>query len=83
MQLDEWDKKLDSLMKVAKEAKADLRHDIEAQVEALRAKRAAAQDKRHELRQRGDSAWEDMKEGAEKTWDEMRKAIDNILARLK
>jgi ElaB/YqjD/DUF883 family membrane-anchored ribosome-binding protein len=83
MQLDEWDKKLDSLMKVAKEAKADLRHDIEAQVEALRAKRAAAQDKLHELRQRGDSAWEDMKEGAEKTWDEMRKAIDNILARLK
>lgn len=43
----------------------------------------AAQDKLHELRQRGDSAWEDMKEGAEKTWDEMRKAIDNILARLK
>jgi hypothetical protein len=24
-----------------------------------------------------------MKEGAEKTWDEMRKAIDNILDRLK
>lgn len=41
MQLDEWDKKLDSLMKVAKEVKADLRHDIEAQVEALRAKRAS------------------------------------------
>jgi ElaB/YqjD/DUF883 family membrane-anchored ribosome-binding protein len=83
MQLDEWDKKLDSLMKMAKEAKADLRHDTEAQLKVLRAKRAAAQDKLQALRQRGDSAWEDMKEGAEKTWDEMRKAIDNIVDHLK
>lgn len=82
-QLDEWDKKLDSLMKQAKKAKADLRRDIEAQLEALRAKRAAAQDKLQELRQRGDSAWEDLKEGVEKTWDEMRKAIDSIAARFR
>ncbi len=82
-QLREWDKKIDGLKGKAKKAKADLRHDIEAQMEALRAKRAAAQDKLQELRQRGDSAWEDLKEGAEKTWDEMRKAIDNIVDRLK
>ncbi len=82
-QLDEWDKKLDSLMKQTKRAKADLRHDLEAQLEALRAKRAAAQDKLQELRQRSDSAWEDLKEGAEKAWDEMQKAIDSIAARFR
>ncbi|CAG0980654.1 hypothetical protein BURK2_01821 [Burkholderiales bacterium] len=82
-QLREWDKKIDSLKGKAKKAKADLRHDIEAQLEALWAKRAAAQDKLQELRQSGDSALEDLKEGAEKNWDEMRKAIDSIAARFR
>lgn len=44
-QLRDWDKKLDSLKEKAKEAKADLRHDIEAQLETLRAQRVAVQDK--------------------------------------
>lgn len=82
-QLREWDKKLDGLKKKAKKAKTDLRHDLEAQLEALRAQRAAAHDKLQELRQRSENAWEDLKEGAEKTWDEMQKAIDNIVARFR
>ena len=82
-QLREWDKKLDGLKGKAKKAKADLRHDLDAQVEALRAQRAAAQDKLHELGQRSENAWEDLKEGAEKTWDEMQKTIDSIVARFR
>ena len=82
-QLREWDKKLDGLKGKAKKAKADLRHDLEAQLEALRAQRAAAHDKLQELRQRSENAWEDLKEGAEKTWDEMQKAIDSIVARFR
>lgn len=83
MQLREWDKKLDGLKGKAKKAKADLRHDLEAQLEALRAKRAAAQDKLQELRQRGDSAWDDLKDGAEKIWEEMHEALDRIVSRFK
>jgi len=82
-QLREWDKKLDGLKGKAKKAKADLRHDLEAQLEALRAQRAAAHDKLQELRQRSENAWEDLKEGAENTWDEMQKAIDSIVARFR
>lgn len=82
-QLREWDKKLDGLRGKAKKAKADLRHDLETQLEALRAQRVAAQDKLQELGLRGENAWEDLKEGAEKTWGEMQKAIDNIVARFK
>lgn len=82
-QLREWDKKLDGLKGKAKKAKADLRHDIEAQLDVLRAQRAAAQDKLQKLRQRSENTWEDMKESAEKAWDEMQKAIDSIVARLK
>ncbi|MHB1180382.1 MAG: sll1863 family stress response protein [Sulfuricella sp.] len=37
-------------------------------MEAIRARRAAAQGKLQGLRQRGNSAWEYLKEGAEKTW---------------
>ncbi len=82
-QLREWDKKLDGLKGKAKKAKAELRHDFEAQLEALRAQRAATHDKLQELRQRSGDAWEDLKEGAEKAWDEMQKAIDSIAARFR
>jgi uncharacterized coiled-coil DUF342 family protein len=74
------DKKIDSLKG---KAKAELRHDFEAQLEALRAQRAAAHDKLQELRRRSGDAWEDLKEGAEKAWDEMQKAIDSIAARFR
>jgi chromosome segregation ATPase len=80
IQLREWDKKIDSLKG---KAKAELRHDFEGQLEALRAQRAAAHDKLQELRQRSGDAWEDLKEGAEKAWDEMQKAIDSIAARFR
>lgn len=82
-QLREWDARFDALMEAAKKATSEARLEIEEQVEALRGRRATAQEKLQHLRQRTGDAWEDLKEGAEKAWDDMRKALDHLSSRFK
>jgi hypothetical protein len=74
-QLSEWDARLDELKAKARDAKAEIRTEFEVQLEALAGKRAVAQEKLQELRRHGEWAWEDLKDGAEKTWGELREAI--------
>ena len=82
-QLKEWDAKFDALKAKAQEARAEIRADVEKQIEALAGKRAAAQAKILELRQRTEDTWEDLKTGAEKIWEEMHEALDRIVSRFK
>lgn len=82
-QLGEWDAKLEQLRAKAKEAKADISAEFEVQLEALAARRAVAQEKLRELRQHGESAWEDLTAGADKAWKELREAIERAASRLK
>lgn len=42
-----------------------------------------ANRKLEEIGQRGENAWEDMKDGVEKVWDEMGKAVERVAARFK
>jgi hypothetical protein len=82
-QLNEWDAKLKQLGAKAQKATADARIMYENDLESLKSKRAAAHKTLAELGKRGDNAWEDMKDGMEKAWDEMSKAIEKIAARFK
>jgi chromosome segregation ATPase len=82
-QLNEWDARLDVLSARARKATADARISYENELEALKAKRAAAHEKLQDLGQRGETAWEDMKDGLEKAWDDMRAALDKVADRLK
>lgn len=82
-QLKEWDAKLDQLNAKAQKATADARIHYENELENLKSKRAAAHKTLEELGKRGETAWEDMKDGAEKIWDEMGKAIEKVAARFK
>lgn len=82
-QLKEWDAKFDALKAKAQEARAEIRADVEKQIEALAGKRAAAQAKILELRQRTEDTWEDLKTGAEKIWEEMHEALERIVSRFK
>jgi hypothetical protein len=82
-QLNEWDAKLKQLGAKAQKATADARITYENDIESLKGKRAAARKALAELGERGDNAWEDMKDGMEKAWDEMSKAIDKISSRFK
>jgi chromosome segregation ATPase len=82
-QLSEWDAKLDVLSARAQKATADARIAYENELESLKAKRAAARETLEELGRRSGTAWEDMKDGVEKAWADMGKAIDKIAARFK
>ena len=82
-QLKEWDAKLDQLSAKAQKATADARIRYENELENLKGNRAAALKMLDELGRRNENAWEDMKDGAEKVWAEMSKAIDNVAARFK
>ncbi len=82
-QLDEWDERLDELRQKAWEAGIEIRADFDAQIEALAEKRAALQSRLHELLAHTESTWKDLRGGIEKSWDEMRKALDHIASRFK
>jgi hypothetical protein len=75
-QLKEWDAKLEELKAKARDAKAEICAEFEVQLEAVAGERALAQEKLQELRRHGEWAWEDLKDGAEDTWGELREAIE-------
>ncbi|MGZ5096286.1 MAG: sll1863 family stress response protein [Burkholderiales bacterium] len=82
-QLKEWDAKLAQLSAKAQKATAEARIKYENELESLKGRRAAAHKTFEELGKRSENAWEDMKGGAEKIWDEMNKAIERAAARFK
>jgi hypothetical protein len=67
----------------AQKAKANARIDYENELSSLREKRAAARKSLDELGRRGETAWEDMKDGMEGAWSEMSKAIEKVAARFR
>lgn len=81
--LRQWDTRLEQLRTKAKQARQDIRDDFEVQLEALAGKRALAQEKLQELQRHGEWAWEDLKDGANRAWTELRSAIDRAASRLK
>jgi hypothetical protein len=77
-QLKEWDARLDLLKAKAQKASADVRIKHEDELESLKAKREAAHKMLEELGKRKEGAWEDIKDVAEKVWDEMSKAMETV-----
>ncbi len=82
-QLKEWDGQLDQLMARAAKMKTDARGKVEAEIDGLKARRATAQKKLDELRQRGEDAWVDLKDGAEQIWNDINQALGKALAHFK
>ena len=46
-------------------------------------KRAVADQRLRELKDRSEAAWEDLKGGAEKLWQELRQTIEQMASRFK
>lgn len=82
-QFSEWDARLAELRAKARKASAEARIRYEDELESLERRRAAVQKSLDEFAARGEGAWEDMKSGLEKAWDEMGKAIDQVAKRFK
>lgn len=82
-QLMELDARLEELKLKSSLAKLELRSEYEKQLEALNSKRAAAQSKLSDLRNRAEGAWEDLRGGTEKAWEDMREALERLASRFK
>jgi len=65
----------------------DLLHKLDVaagrEVEALRPKIKAAEQKLHELKEHSGEAWGDLKPGLGKAWDELQKSLGQAATRFK
>lgn len=81
--LDQWNAEIDKLAAKADQVSADTRAEYHKQIEDLRAKREAAQERMSMLQQAGEGAWQDLKAGMEMAWDVIGEAIDSAKTRFK
>lgn len=81
--LEEWNADIDRLTAKADEVSAELRSEYAEQIAALQAKQAAAREKIEEMQKSGESAWQDLKAGADLAWTAIGEAIDSAKSRFK
>ncbi len=82
-QLSEWGAEIDKLKTRADKAAADTRQGYYDEIETLRAKRASMQAKLQELKASSDDAWGDLKEGLDRSWNQVRDSFNKAAARFK
>jgi DNA-binding transcriptional MerR regulator len=79
--MDEWNDEIDKLAAKADQAEAESRIEYEKRLEELRAKRKDVEDKIAEVQQAGESAWEDLKEGLENSWEILKASFTKAKSR--
>ncbi len=79
--MNKWDSEIVALEARASEAAADAKIGYFEQIDKLKKHQLDAQAKLDDLRQSGDSAWEDMKAGVEQSWNSLEKAVNNAASR--
>lgn len=79
--LEEWNADIDALTARGSEVSAEMKHEYQQQIEALKAKQAGARQKMEELQKSGESAWDDLKAGIELAWTAIGEAVDSAKSR--
>ena len=82
-QLKEWQAKIDELTAKAQQASADAKLQYKKQMDVLRPKLEAAQQKLQELKTSGKNAGDNIKTGMEAAWNELKTAWDKAVAQFK
>lgn len=67
--IDEWTADIDKLSAKAEQAKADAKIKYQQELEELRAKRQELEDRIANIQSAGESAWEELKQGVESSWE--------------
>ena len=73
--VDEWNAEIDKLAAKADQAEAETKIKYHKHIEELRTKRNDIEDKITALQQVSDSAWEDLKQGIENSWEIFKKSF--------
>jgi chromosome segregation ATPase len=81
--LDQLDAEIDALEARMRAAGADARIEHEKRLKEARAKRDSARSRLSELRSAGDDAWEDIKRGAQESWEAASAAVRHAVSRFK
>jgi chromosome segregation ATPase len=79
--LAEWRADIDKLKAKADQAEGDSQLAYYKEIEKLRAQQDNVRDKLEDLRDAGDSAWEDVKLGVEKAWTDLSDSTSKALSR--
>jgi uncharacterized protein YlxW (UPF0749 family) len=82
-QLQNWDQELQQLKVKAEHVKQEKKQDIKDSIAGLNAKRADLNNRIEILRNSSSSAWEDLKNGFDKSVSEFRKSLDTAMQKLK
>lgn len=81
--LQEWQTQFDELKVKAALARADARDEIERRMDDLHHRREDLRRKLDAAEDKGADAWQAMKEGFERAGDEIKKAFDEVRAKMK
>ena len=82
-QLKEWGAQIDLLEARMENIGADMRVKRAEELNGLRAKRHAASEKMKELGKASGAAWEQVKETADKIWDDLKTGIADAHSKFK
>ena len=77
--LRDWGGDIEKFRGKTDELGSKAREKIQGQVEDLRAKQELARRKLQEMKKTGGEAWEDLRAGAERAMDDLRKAVENVI----
>jgi hypothetical protein len=80
-QIKEWSAKLAEMKAKADKAGGDAKIHLYQQIDAMKARKEAAEEKLGELKQASAESWETLKEGMEKTLDEVKKTWEAMKAK--
>ncbi|QAB16095.1 sll1863 family stress response protein [Hydrogenovibrio thermophilus] len=80
-QLDEWSANIDALEAKARQADAQARIDLQAEIDTLKTYQHQAEAKLAELKTASDQAWQDLKQGIEQAHDNLKRALQTATDR--
>lgn len=82
-QFKEWKAKIDMLEGRASTLTSEAKSTLNKEIEELRNKKSVVKKKWSELQRSGEDTWDKMKDGVEKSADELKKAFEKVVARFK
>ncbi|MFA5699696.1 MAG: hypothetical protein WC913_00265 [Desulfuromonas sp.] len=81
--LDEWKADISKLQAKADGASAEMQLKFKQEIKHLKQQREETAEKLEALQKAGDSAWDDLKAGLEKSWRSLDKAVTSAWSRFK